>query len=305
MEELNKEHIRIRYNGPAIKDHYINVSDLGSSLISLGNLCEIANKQANGNEILTKAMVSANFDQKCFELGFYLSIYAHIKTLMVNEDVATAKAIFEWLGILASSSKKISGLFKTAAKIGGNEITNKEKTTIDNSQCIKIKVKGDNNLIYVTGPTMTLLEDPNAKQNLQNFVKPIAKQDYDNLEFESQKGSNIITHKDANKILEYGNQTGIEETQTIKTWLQIYSPVYKEDAKTWKFLYDGSSIFVDISETDIAQQVMKRGGTQVGDRYHVNLEIRQKTTSTGSVSPHYKILKVFKFREGPIQQTIE
>ena len=81
ITELDKEHIRIRYNGSAIQNHYIDVGDLGSSLISLATLCGIANTQSNGNDVSTKAMVSANTDQRCFELdfGLYLSIYAHLK----------------------------------------------------------------------------------------------------------------------------------------------------------------------------------------------------------------------------------
>ena len=86
--------------------------------------------------------------------------------------------------------------------------------------------------------------------------------------------------------------------QTIKTWLQIYSPVYKEDAKTWIFLYKKLPISVDISETDITQQAMERGGTRAGDQYYVKLEIRQGVTPTGNISNHYKILKVFEFKSG-------
>ena len=202
MKELNKERIRIRYNGSAIQDHYIDVGDLGSSLTSLGILCEIANKQANGNEISIKAMVSANFDQKCFELdfGLYLSIYTQIKTLMGNEDIATAKEIFKWLGILASS-KKISGLLQAAAKIGGSEITSKEEITINNNQCIQISIEGDKNSVVMHEPAYRLLEDPRVTRHLHNTVRSIAEQGYDNLEFESQKGSKVkVTRSDASKI---------------------------------------------------------------------------------------------------------
>ncbi|MBC6413663.1 MAG: hypothetical protein GDA45_01830 [Chromatiales bacterium] len=308
MMELNKEHVRIRYNGPAVQSHYIDVADLGSSLIALGTLCGMANTRANGEGISTKAMVSANTDQKCFELDlclYCLSVYAHVKTLLGPNDIATAKEIFKWLGMLRGSPKDIWGLFQVAAYIGNREITHKEETTRNNQKLIELRVKGNNNTIYLALPTDELMKEPKAIQNMQRIAEPVASGDYDNLEFESQRGSSVkITAEDARNILEYSNPHETEKTKTIITGLIVYGPVYTKDAKIWKFSYGDARVSVDISETDIAQQTMNRGGTRIGDEYKVELEIRQELTLSGRHSYHYKILKVIEFREGPKQPTI-
>ena len=63
---------------------------------------------------------------------------------------------------------------------------------------MQINVKGNNNIINVPESTNRLLEDQQATQSLRRIVRPVAEKDYDNLEFESQKGSKIeVTRKDA------------------------------------------------------------------------------------------------------------
>ena len=304
--ELNREYIRVRYNGPAVEDHYIDAADLGSSLIALSTLCGIASKHANGDDISTKSMVSANLNQKCFELDFCLycvSIYAHIKTILGSDDIATAKELFRYLGLLTGAPDKILGLFQAAARIGGRKIINVEQNKGFNTT--NIIAEGDRSPITVDNRTFVIMQEPSAVQNMHCVTRPVAAGGYEDVEFEARSGDRVkITQEDASEILNYSSPYEAVEPQLNIAWLQIYSPVYKKDAKRWQFLYGDNHIFVDISETNIAQDAMEKGGTSVGDTYKVELEITQKLTPSGNYSNHYKILKVLGFRAGPEQFTI-
>ena len=52
---------------------------------------------------------------------------------------------------------------------------------------------------------------------------------------------------------------------------------------------------MDISETTIAEDALKRGGALMDDMYKVKLEIQQLETSDGTISAKYKIKEVLSF----------
>ncbi len=57
---------------------------------------------------------------------------------------------------------------------------------------------------------------------------------------------------------------------------------------------------MDISETDIASDALKRGGAMVHDSYYVNLQISQERADSGNIKNHYKILEVLDFKPAQI-----
>ena len=93
-----------------------------------------------------------------------------------------------------------------------------------------------------------------------------------------------------------------EEPDIVTAWVKVYGPVYEKDAKFWKFEYNGHHENMDISETDIAEKALRRGGALANDTYRVKLQITQTTTESGQIKAHYKILKVIKFNPATLSQ---
>ena len=89
--------------------------------------------------------------------------------------------------------------------------------------------------------------------------------------------------------------------EIVTATLYVYSPVFDNKAKTWRFNYKRKHIYADISKTGIARDAMKRGGSFTNDRYRVGMEIT--TAESEESEPHYKILEVLDFTEAP-QQTM-
>ena len=58
---------------------------------------------------------------------------------------------------------------------------------------------------------------------------------------------------------------------------------------------------MDVSETTIAEDTLKRGSSNVGDTYISKLEIRERSTPKKVVND-YKLLEVLEFIPGSRQQ---
>lgn len=112
----------IKYDGPALADHAMDVAHLAPALLALSDLVKEANRYANGDRAGVKVLVSADLEQKCFELDVHLvmTIWEQAKLLIADENVRTAKEIAEWLGI---ASGAYFGLFHLIKWLRGQRVT--------------------------------------------------------------------------------------------------------------------------------------------------------------------------------------
>ncbi len=62
----------------------------------------------------------------------------------------------------------------------------------------------------------------------------------------------------------------------------------------WRFLYRNKPIYADISQTNIAKEAVKRGGSFRNDRYRVKMEITPPRGKPDG-APHYEITEVLEF----------
>ena len=296
--------VRIRYDGPALEGHSMDVNHLAPALLALGDTCKLANKKFNQDRASVRVLVNANIEQNCFEFNIQLilDLYEQAKLLLGNPDVVTAKEILEWLGIVETSIGTV-GLIRLMRWLKGREISSSELVTQDGKDLVKITITGDNNTVMVTPQTLELLKDPKAVKSIQEVVKPVTQTGYESLEFE-QNGevTDKINKDDAKVIVEYEHEESAEEaSQVVTAWLQVYSPVYDTDATTWRFSYGDIHVYMDISETDIEERAFERGGAMINDTYKVRLEITQTLTESGKLTNHYKILEVLDFKSRPNQ----
>ena len=310
---MSHDHIRLRYDGPALADHSIEIDDLAPALLAIADLCKITNKRFNGERAVVKVLVKADLEQGCFELDLQLvvSIYESAKQVVALSDVASAKEILEWLGIIAMGAGAPWGLIKFLGYLKGRKITEKKLVVKDGKDVTQISVEGDNNTVIVHQQTAELLEDARAIAKVQKVVEPLAKEGFDRLEFEeTPERIETVSKEEAESILAIGRDYELESLddvagQTLTAWIRIYSPVYESDVQNWRFWYGENHQYIDISETDIAEKALERGGTGADDLYKVRLEITQSLTPTGKIKNHYKILNVLEFRPGRPMQQIE
>ena len=302
---MKAEPIRFRFNGPAVVGHTIDVVDLAPSLLALGELCKLTNRNLNKNRAAVSVLVSTDHEHECFELSFQLvqSLFDEVKSLLGREDIKTAKDILEWLGIVVGTSY---GLFKLLAWIKGRKIESSELIDKDGKDVAQIKVVGDGNTVIVDKEVWDLAQDKEIVKNASKIVKPLCDADYDSIEFQDSEGQiQIVSKDDAKGISETANITFIDISEEkmaseFTARISVYAPVYDPNAKKWRFMFGDHPEYFDISETSIAQDAIDRGGALIDDAYKVKVRLTQTTTDAGKISNHYSIVSVENFSPAPM-----
>jgi hypothetical protein len=70
--------------------------------------------------------------------------------------------------------------------------------------------------------------------NIKKVVKPVTKEGYESLEFESKNFTEKVTKDEAAMITALqseANSSAEDQPQTITAWVTVYSPVYDKSAQ--------------------------------------------------------------------------
>jgi hypothetical protein len=315
---MSKVAFQLRYDGPALSEHGMDVADLAPALLALGDLIKRANARINGDAATVNLIVQSDFEHKCFQVSLELvqSVLSTIGTFLTDADsLKNAQTIAGWLGLIGVPTTVV-GLFAYLAKRKGKEIESvspvADETTIstrDSHGTVAVKFKGDDNTIVVNQNVYLLGDDPLIREYAAKVVSPLKRKGIEKLQFnpESADHGETITKADAEAITVGRNELKEKEVETfesqaITAHLQVTRPDFDPDAKAWRFRYGDKTISVDISETSIADDVRARGLVRIGDTWHVKMLVTEKRTATGQFRNEYKVSEVLDF-EPALQQS--
>ena len=307
MAVMSSASVTVRYDGPALAGHQMDVADLAPALLGISDLCKHANRRFNGDRAAIQILIGADQDHKCFQVTLEIvqTIWQQAQALIQNSDVKNAKEILEWLGIIETGLGGV-GLFRLLKKVGKGKITSAKLEVMDGRDYYRVEINGDNNNVIVVHPeSFQLFKEPAVIESAKRVVQPLMKEGYANIDFESGKTVEKITKDEARRIAEIetsDNQDEIiaGEPQTFSAYIKVYAPVYDLKVTIWRFQYGNGHEYMDISETDIAEKAMARGGAFIDDTYKVQLEMTQTKTAGGQFRNKYKIKKVEEFHPAKI-----
>ncbi len=309
-EKMSRQLFSVAYSGKSrADDHTIDVEALAPALMAFGKLIRECNAEVNGKKSTAKVLVVSDFEHKCFNINFEVVVacWEQIKTLLGDDNIATAKKILEIIGMLkgpvaGSAATGISYLAYMKWK-NGRRVIKAEQTDKTEAGVVKVHVEGDNSPVTIHNHVYNLSNNPKALKATQDAFTPIGQDGFDTVEVREQgKVVEEITPDETQAILS-SCRTGIEEVkenvpdvELTTAWLSVYSPVYDATADKWRFRLGQETVYVDISETNIAKNALARGGALVDDSYQVKLEITTPKDAKGRPGkPSYKILQVIKF----------
>lgn len=133
-----------------------------------------------------------------------------------------------------------------------------------------------------------LSNDRSVIAAVKGVLQPTQTRDITAVEFKDRNGRTVeaIDKAHAATIIEQEGfdvpqDEGALPTQTIDARLTIYSPVFATESKMWKFIYSDHVVKVDISQSGMAEDVIRRGTISIGDAYLVRLEITEHKTANG------------------------
>ena len=302
----------VRYDGAALGDHQMDVADLAPALLGISELCKIANQKFNGDRAAVKVMIGTDQEHQCFQFSIDVvqTIWQQAQAIIGDNEIKSAKDILEWVGIIGGGAVGgVAGLLKLLKWLKGRQITGTEMVVKDGQNVVQIKVAGNNNTVILAHPAAyDMLADPKAVASAKRIAEPLTKPGYEKVEFENTDGvkQEEISKEEAIEIVGMSPvislEVDLESPQEITAWIKVYAPVYDPSSTQWRFQFGERHEFMDISDTNIAVDAIRRGGVLIDDSYKVKLQIQQTQTTSGNFKNKFKIKEVLEFRAARVPQ---
>ena len=201
----------IRYDGPALAQHEIDVQELAPALLALAEMVQLANRKFNGDATTMSVNVRADVEQRCFQLHIHIfqTLLQHAQQIFGTSEYKTAKEIAEDLDLLFPEGGLFGGVFliwKLFAKRHTEGASHTSLVTEQHGgQTTIINVNGDGNSLTVSNTAWQLATDPDMAELGKRVLKPLEQPGYDTLTFhERPRGKPVVqlTKEEATAFIE-------------------------------------------------------------------------------------------------------
>lgn len=302
-------HIRttIRYDGPALTGHEMDVQDLAPALLALADLVQIANRKFNGSHAEIKVLVNADVEQRCFmvDISLVQSLLEQAKGILGTEHVKTAKEIAEWVGILGGGAVGLFQFLKFIRNQGDTLSPLKIEASGES-----VVVTGNGNSITISREVYMLAKEPKAVEKAKGVMRPLEKNGYETLAFlEGDSETFEVDKQEAAEIAQLSDQPlsdiPTESSSRIHGDVRIKSAQYEGNAQ-WGLLWNGRAINAEMTD-QASQWVSEFQHNRVDAPPNSTLNVTMIETvhldSQGLAvgKPSYKVLQVHSVTRPPEQ----
>jgi hypothetical protein len=314
--DTSRHAFQVAYDGGPAAGHSMDVEALAPALLGFGRLIRESNTVLNQNKAAVKVVITSDFEHKCFSINFEVlqTVLQKIQSFLQDDNVKTATEILEKIGIIASAgSTTIGSLFGFFKWKRGRQIKNIQKirdSSPSGSILLQIQIEGDGNTIQVPSDILKLAENKKILEAVKETLEPIESREAERIEFrkddktvsvyDGQAAQAIVRSCDAGPDPVVIDQEG--QNPIVTATLYTHGPVFDPKARNWRFKYKRKPIYADVSETSIAKDAVRRGGSFMNDRYRVRMEVMPAASEDGT--PHYKILEVLDFSPAEQQTSL-
>ncbi|NMW30831.1 hypothetical protein HKD42_02000 [Altererythrobacter sp. RZ02] len=249
MAEMSK-HARttLKYDGPALVDHEMDVQDLAPALLALADMIQTANRKFNGSQTEIKVLVNTDVEQKCFMIDISLvqSFLDQAKDLLGSENAKTAREIAEWIGIGVAGSVGLLTFLKWLTANANKA----DPLRVENHGDGSTVITGNGNTIIVPRPVYELAQEPRMIDKAKALLSPLHSEGYSTLTFiQDNKEVVEFDYNDADEIEDLPStpfeRIPEESVSTIRGDLRIKSAQYEGTAQ-WSFLWNGRAISAEM-----------------------------------------------------------
>jgi hypothetical protein len=294
MEKIVDE-FSVKFTGPTLENHTIDVRILAPSLLALADALKSAQKELSPDSpapaIEIKATRPGSFD---------VALVATTTFLQEAVSLFSGEPVTAFLNATGIASL-LAWAMKILVKIHQHGKPT-HQTPLES---------GDVNLEWADGTTMTvpansvkLVGHPETRKHLKDFVDPVNEEGFDSLDLKT-KASSVTVKPDDLPAFEIPDVPDREETSSIRrTILRISQPTLN-GSYVWR-VNDGTNTFTASMEDENFQRAIKDGTERFGDgdQLIVDLKEVQFTRADGSLRTDRKIVKVYDHTRPPGQMML-
>jgi len=297
-DRLNEESSDVRlasfslqFDGEALKSGLMDVRELSPALLSIGKLCEDANRALNGDRAKVSVNVTADFKRGSFGIDLRLaqSLLEQAKSLILGHPVQDARQILETLGLASGITLS---LIKFVKWLQGRKIT--EQTVLQSGD-IRIVVEHAES-VTVNNRVLNLAQRSEILRDLAEVTAPLKAEGIDALKvIENQTVVEQIDKKDV-AAFESAPEALHEEVLAESTVDMVYKVLTLsfERQYIWRLSDGQSTINARIEDEEFFKAMEERRVSfQAGDMLRVRIHSRQERSGDGLSTTH-RVLKVLE-----------
>lgn len=297
-----KVHFSIKYDGPALANHQMDVRELAPALIALSEMLEQANKAAFPDAAEVRVNVQGNFKGGSFGVDLIaLQSVAQQIVSMFSGAEATASAnlfaILTGIGLLGPGGligviKWLKGRKPSTIRFEGDKTIFELRTT-ETVESFEVDL--------VAGK---LYQSRIVRQSLAKVIKPLEREGVDVFACGRDGATEAVVSKGDVPWFEMAASEAdvVSDNVSEAVLLQIESAVFKDDNK-WRFSDGATSFFAEISDEDFLAKI-NSGDERFGKGDVLIVDLRRvQSISDSGLKLEYTVIKVREHR-APLQATL-
>lgn len=241
------DHFRLVYDGPAVEDGEMDVTQLASSLLALGKLIEAADAITTGTPNRVKVKVQSDVAKGSFDVGISVSFVEQAWEAVSAWALSPGgTATIGLLGILGFNAKDgTKGVIQAVRWLNGRRIAKRVHLQDGNTTI----VTGDGDTLSVPTEVARLVDEPLVRQPLERFTEPLRDDGVEEIRFEREKGD-----KDGDRITEAEAAAFTASSAGQPTSVSRFPATYQikrlyfEPGKKWRLSNGSQTIMAAIED---------------------------------------------------------
>jgi hypothetical protein len=298
----NHERFHIVYDGPALKEHQMDVRDLAPALVAIADLFTAANREINGDAAEVRVQVNASFKAGSFGIDLIASqhLLSQIKDIFSGTGataISNAWTIMQIVGITATGLA--GGLVGLLLRLKGRRPVRIEQkgdvATVWISQTESIEVERD---------VIRLYRNSVVRTSLEKVVSPLERDGITDFGVVVNHATVLRVHDD--EIASFSAATIDADAEivsdTITRKLLLIESLTFKDGNKWR-VHDGTATFhASIEDKRFLNQI--DAGERFGKGDVLVVDLRQVQSIVGAKLVNESIIvKVLEHRQ-PLQQNL-
>lgn len=250
---MDSAHFSIKYDGPALKDHQMDVRELAPALIALSELLESANKIITPNAPEIRVNVKGNFKAGSFGIDLTL-VQNAVQQIVALFSSSEASATVNLLSILEALGIGGGGFMGLILWLKGR----KPSTIKRQDGCVQFEIiQHEIEEIYTVNEQVAKLYE--SRTIHKHFYKVLSPLEQDGIDIfisaSKSAGQSIITKADVDYFRKSAEHSDIvSDTTAHRILLQIEAASFREGNK-WR-LSDGTAAFyAEIADQDFLNRI--------------------------------------------------
>jgi len=279
----------IRYDGPALDTHTMDIRELAPALLALSDAMEAINALVNSQQTKLYVKVKGGFKSGSFGVDLHLAQESALAILYFfgSPPIAGAATILQFLGVPLGSF----GLIQLVLWVKNRRITN----VIEMNETTTLFI-GDETQI-VAKNVFTLFCNVPVRKAMEAFIaKPLSQDGIDSVAFVmAQSTPTIISKQDASAFIAPLPQDQLLSDIETEAALQIISVSFQESNK-WRFSDGASTFYAPILDTEFMARVQSNKTNFAKDDILMVVLRKRQFENTEGLKTEYEVLAVKEHR---------